>query len=60
MLLVYAVSSFFLEAQRALSFSLCPAFTEYLKLGYAVASFSINSKVFNFFLYFLLDQVIIA
>jgi hypothetical protein len=30
------------------------------KFGYVVPSFSLNSKVFNFFLYFFLDHVIIA
>jgi hypothetical protein len=56
---VYALSRFFLEALRAMSFSLRTAFIVSHKFGYVVASFSLNSKkVFNFFLYFFLDQVI--
>ena len=52
-LLVYALSSFFLEALRAMSFPMSH------KFGYVVPSFSLNSKVFNLFLYFFLDQVTI-
>jgi hypothetical protein len=43
-LLVYALSSFFLEALRAVSFPLRTAFIVAHKFGYAVASFSLNSK----------------
>jgi hypothetical protein len=58
-LLVYALSSFFLEALRAMTFPLRTAFFVSHKFGYVVASFSLNSKVFNFFLYSFLDQGII-
>jgi hypothetical protein len=43
-LLVYALSSFFLEALRAMSFPLRTAFIVSHKFGYVVASFSLNSK----------------
>jgi hypothetical protein len=43
-LLVYALSSYFLEAVRAMSFPLSTAFIESHKFGYVVASFSLNSK----------------
>jgi hypothetical protein len=43
-LLVYALSSFFLEALRAMGFPLCTAFIVSHKFGYVVASFSLNSK----------------
>jgi hypothetical protein len=43
-LLVYALSSFFLEALRAMTFPLRTAFVLYHKFGYIVASFSLNSK----------------
>jgi hypothetical protein len=43
-LLVYACSSFFLEAFTAMSFPLRTAFIESHKFGYVVASFSLNSK----------------
>jgi hypothetical protein len=42
-----------------MSFPLKTAFIVYHKFVYVVASFSLNSKVFNFFLYFFLDQGII-
>ena len=59
-LLVYARSSLFLQALRAMSFPLQTAFILFLKFGYVVASFSLNPKkslisLFHFFL----DQVII-
>jgi hypothetical protein len=57
--LLYALSSFFLEAPRAMSFSHSTAFNVSHKFGYVVPSFSLNSKVFNFFLYFFFNQVII-
>jgi hypothetical protein len=41
---VYALSRFFLEALRAMSFPLMTAFIVSLKFGYFVASFSLNSK----------------
>jgi hypothetical protein len=43
-LLVCALSSFFLEALRALSFPLRNAFIMSHRFGYVVASFSLNSK----------------
>ena len=43
-LLVYAFSSFFLEALRAMSFPLSTAFIMSHKFGYVVPSFSLNSK----------------
>ena len=43
-LLVYALSSFFLEALRAMSFPLSTAFIVSHKFGYVVPSFSLNSK----------------
>jgi hypothetical protein len=43
-LLVYALSCFFLEALRAMSFHLSIAFIVSHKFGYVVASFSLNSK----------------
>ena len=55
---MYVLSSFLLKALRAMSF-LRIAFIVSHKFGYVVASFSLNSKVFNFFLYFFLDQGII-
>jgi hypothetical protein len=59
-LLVYALSSFFLEAIRAMTFPLRTAFIVSHKFKFVVASFSLNSKkVFNFFSYFILDQGII-
>ena len=59
-LLVFALSSLFLEALRAMCFPLRNAFIVPHKFGYVVASFSLNSKkVFNFFLYSFLDQGII-
>ena len=59
-LLVCALSSFFLEAPRDMSFPLRNAFIVSHKFGYVVASFSLNSKkVLNFFLYSFLDQGII-
>jgi hypothetical protein len=58
-LLVCARSSFFLEALRAMSFHLSTAFIVSHKFGYILPLFSLNSKVFNFFLYFFLDRVFI-
>ena len=54
-LLVCALSSFFLEALRAMSFPLRTAFIVSHKCGYVVTSFSLNSKksLISFFLYFL-------
>ena len=43
-LLICALSSFFLEALRAMSFPLRNAFIVSHKFGYVVASFSLNSK----------------
>ena len=43
-LLVCVLSSFFLEALRAMSFPLRNAFIVFHKFGYVVASFSLNSK----------------
>ena len=43
-LLMYALFSFFLEALRAISFPLRTAFIVSHQFGYAVASFSLNSK----------------
>jgi hypothetical protein len=57
-LLVYALSSFFLVALRAVSFPLRTAFIVSHKFGYVVASFSLKSKK-SLDLYFFLDQVII-
>jgi hypothetical protein len=55
-----ALSCFFLESHRAMSFPLRNAFILSHKFGYVVASFSLNSKkVLNLFLYFFLDQGII-
>jgi hypothetical protein len=51
--LVYALSSFFLEALRAMSFFLRNAFIVSHKFGYVVASVSLNSKkslIFSLFL----------
>jgi hypothetical protein len=52
-LLVYAFSSFFLEALRAMSFPLWTVFIVSHKFGYVVALFSLNSKQtsISFFLY---------
>ena len=44
MLLVYALSSFFLEALRAMNFPHRTAFIVSHKFGYDVASFSLNSN----------------
>ena len=41
---MYALSSFFLEALRAMCFPLRTAFLVSHKFGYVVASFSLNSK----------------
>jgi hypothetical protein len=59
-LLVYTLTSFFLEALRAMSFPLRTAFIVSHKLGYVVPSFSLKAKksLISFF-YFFLDQVII-
>jgi len=43
-LLIYALSSFFLQALRAMSFPLSTAFIVSHKFGYVVPSFSLNSK----------------
>jgi hypothetical protein len=43
-LLVYALSSFFWEALRAMSFPLSTAFIVSQKIGYVVPSFPLNSK----------------
>ena len=43
-LLLYPLSSFFLEAFRAVKFSLITVFIVYHMFGYVVASFSLNSK----------------
>ena len=43
-LLMYALSSFFLEALSAMSFSLSTVFIVSHKFGYVVASFSLNCK----------------
>jgi hypothetical protein len=43
-LLVYGLSSFFLEAFRAMSIHLSTAFIVSHKFGYVVPSFSLNSK----------------
>jgi hypothetical protein len=45
-LLVYALSSFFLEALKTMSFPLRTAFIVSHKFGFVVASFSLNSKKF--------------
>jgi hypothetical protein len=58
-LLVYAFSSFFVEELRAMCFTLRTAFIVSHMFGYVMASFSLNSKNFNFFLYFFLNQLII-
>ena len=47
------LSRFFLEALSAMSFPLSTAFIVSLKFEYVVPLFSLNSKVFNFFLSFL-------
>jgi hypothetical protein len=41
---VYALSGFFLEALRAMSFPLRTAFIVFHKFGFVMASFSLNSK----------------
>jgi hypothetical protein len=43
-LLVYTLSSFFLEVLRTMSFPLRTAYIVSYKFGYVVASFSLNSK----------------
>jgi hypothetical protein len=52
-LLVYACSSFFLAALRAMSFPFRTAFIVSHKFGYVVASFSLNSKesIISFFIF---------
>jgi hypothetical protein len=47
------------EGTQSYGFPLRNAFIFLLKFGYVVASFSLNSKKFNLFLYFSLDQGII-
>jgi hypothetical protein len=49
-MLVYALPSFILEALRAMSFPLSTAFIVSHKFGYVLPSFSLNFKVFNFFI----------
>jgi hypothetical protein len=49
-LVLYALSSFFLDALKAMSFHFSIAFIVSHKLEYVVPSFSLNSKVFNFFI----------
>ena len=59
-LLICALSSFFLEALRGMSFPLRNAFIVSHKFGYVMTSCSLSSKQsFNFFLYSFLDQGII-
>jgi hypothetical protein len=59
-LLVYGLSTFFLEALSAMSFPLSTAFIVSQKSGYVVTPFSLNSKrSLNFFPYFFLDQLTI-
>jgi hypothetical protein len=50
--LVHALTSFFLQALRAMSFPLRNAFIVSHKCGYVVASFSLSSKksLFSFFI----------
>jgi len=43
-LLIYALSCFFLQALRAMSFRFSTAFTGSPKFGYVVSSFSLNSE----------------
>ena len=52
------LSSFFLEALRAMSFPFRTAFIVYHKFGYVVASFSVNSKksLISFFISFLTKE----
>jgi hypothetical protein len=45
---VYALSSFFLEVLRAMTFPFRTAFTVSHNFGYVVASFSLNSKKYVF------------
>jgi hypothetical protein len=54
-----ALSSFFLEALRAMSFPLRNAFIVSHKFGYVVASFSLNSKksLISFFIPSLMDLI---
>jgi hypothetical protein len=49
-LTVYALSSFFLEALRAMSFPLSTTFIVSHYFCYVLPSFSLNSRVFNFFI----------
>ena len=55
-LIVYALSSFFVQPLRAISFPLSTAFIMSHKFGYGVPSFSLNSKKslisFNYFCYY--------
>jgi hypothetical protein len=53
-MLVYALSSFFLEAFRAMNFPFRTASIVFHKFVYVVASFSLNSRKSNFFLSFFL------
>ena len=50
-LLMYAVSIFFLQVLRAMSFPLRTVFILSHKFGYGVASFSLNSKNSLLFLF---------
>ena len=56
-LLLYPLSSFFLEAFKAMSFPLRTAFIVSHKFGYVVASFSLNSKMslISFFISYLTE-----
>ena len=59
-LLVLGLSNFFMKLLSAMNFSLNTAFTISYKFGYTMSSFSFEVyKVFDFFLYFFPDQLII-
>ena len=58
-LLVHALSIFFLEALRAMSFPVSTAFIVFHKFWYDVFFHFHSTLVFNFFFYFFLDQAII-
>jgi hypothetical protein len=59
-LLVQDLSNFFMKLLSAMNFSLNTAFTISYKFGYTMSSFSFEVyKVFDFFLYFFPDQLII-
>jgi hypothetical protein len=59
---VYALSSFFLEALRAVSFPLRTAFILSHLFGYVVTSFSLNSKksLISFFLISSLTKLLLS